>query len=136
MSASVWLRSGFAGGVLAANTSIALGTLALLVMAIRFPPDDLLNWMTRSTGLQSWEVLALVTLMCVVGLVLAGRDPGTRRGTVASYVNAIVGLLALLATAFSAISVNGVAVWLTVSLLAIAWAASTRRLRRSRQETG
>ena len=59
------------------------------------------DWRSRSTDLPLWMVFAFVTLACVAGLSLTRRDAGTRQGAVARYVNAVVGLLALLATVIS-----------------------------------
>ena len=134
MSVSVGPQTRAAGGAPATTVSVGLGTLALLVMAVQFPPDDLSDWLSRSTGLPLWMVFGFVTLACVVGLLLTRRDTGTRRGAVARYVNAIVGLLALLATVVSGWPVHGAVVWLTVLLLVIAGAASGLLLWRGRRQ--
>jgi hypothetical protein len=79
-------------------------------------------------------IFAFVTLACVVGLFLTRRDAGTRPGAVARYVNAVVGLLALLGTVISGWPIHGAIVWLAVSLLVVAGAASSFVLWRGRRQ--
>ncbi|MHB1008348.1 MAG: hypothetical protein ACYC1E_03705 [Propionibacteriaceae bacterium] len=66
-----------------------------------------------------WVVYAFVTLACIVGLFLTRQDSGTGWAAVGKYLNAVVGILALLATGIAGRDVLGLVVWIAVGMLVI-----------------
>lgn len=76
-------------------TSLSLGVLALLIMTVRFPPDDLTGWIGQALGVPIWVVLASCAVLSAVGFLLVPAGRGSALDVGARWLTAIAFLLAL-----------------------------------------
>lgn len=80
--------------------SVGLAFVALLVMTLRFPPNDLGGWLAEALGVPVPIVMLLCAILATSGFVLAQKA----NSRAAIILNLATGLAALLSTLTSAIS--------------------------------